>query len=130
MEESESKRDLIAKNEKLVEECSWFYVAIAFFLFSAYSVLHSIHATTADKSVLSIASQLLPIAAILVVMTFMMKPTRTDRLFTRFFYFHFVSFAIFSEIASAVHSYRRGQTVLFWFTIFGALFGALDSEKG
>ena len=98
-----------------VEECSWVFVSVSFLLASVFSLLCVCYSVTLKNKYWIMAYIIYPIVSLSFVMAMVLKPKRRDPAYMRFLYFHFVTFALVSEISGAVGNFRSGST-------FGGLF--------
>jgi hypothetical protein len=76
------------------------------------------------------ANVIYPTAITSYMMSFMMKPKRTDVAYKRFLYFHFISFAVVSEVAGACANFGRGFSLMGWFNLFRIPLYSLAFRQG
>ncbi|GMI09881.1 hypothetical protein TrVE_jg13446 [Triparma verrucosa] len=107
--------------EEPVEECSWVFVGVSFLLSSAFAALKVCYGVTLEDKHWLMADVILPIVALSLVMAMFYKPKRTDVGYKRFLYFHFFTFAIVSEVGTAIGDFRLDLIFNGFFAIFRAL---------
>ena len=122
--------DYVCTDRFRSSQCSWVYVGVSFLLTTTYSILYICYGLTLEDQYVSMADVILPIATISYVMAFMMKPKRTDVAYKRFLYFHFISFAVVSEVAGACANFRLGSILKGWFALFRILLYYLAFRQG
>ncbi|GMH91599.1 hypothetical protein TL16_g12100 [Triparma laevis f. inornata] len=97
--------------DKPVDECSWVFVLISVIFTSAYSILYIFYGLTLNSNYEMMVFIILPMAGTSFVMGIVMKPKRTDSLYKRFLYCHFVSFLIVAEVPNAVAKFHKGYLI-------------------
>ena len=108
-EHQEKKRNL--SNLGTVKECSTLYVVLSFCLTSLNSLGYLMYAITLDKSWSAVSDVIFPGTITLFIMATIMKPRRVDKGYLNFLKWHFVSFAIFSDLFNACAKCRQGDVV-------------------
>ncbi|GMH50649.1 hypothetical protein TrLO_g9551 [Triparma laevis f. longispina] len=87
--------------EEPVEECSWGFVGISFLLTSMFTAFMLLYGVTLEEHYSNFGDVISPIAGTALVIGCFCKPKRTNIGYKCFLYFHFISFAIVSEIVLA-----------------------------
>jgi len=116
MQTSTGLQDKSPVQQEKILECSWFFLIINFIFTNAYWVMWCVYAVSLDDRLELLSDIISPSAVLCFTLTFFMKPLRKDKLYRRFLYFQFVSFATFSELGYAVTKYRKGSILT---TLFG-----------
>ncbi|GMH51905.1 hypothetical protein TrST_g8216 [Triparma strigata] len=109
------------KVEEPVRECSRIFVGISFLLTSTNSVLCVCYGVTLEEKYLVVSRLIQAIAMLSFVMAVFCKPKRTDAGYMRFLCFHFFTFAVVSEVGSAIGSIRTGFTLKGWVALLRTL---------
>ena len=115
--ESDIESESTNESEHLVKGVSWVFVSISFFFASVYTGLYVCYAVMLEDRWWQMAFLILPISFTLTVMAFFFKPKRTDALYMRFLFAHFLMFAIGSEVCNIVANARLGLIVLVAFVL-------------
>ncbi|GMH61193.1 hypothetical protein TrST_g12761 [Triparma strigata] len=95
--------------ERPVSEIDGGHVVISILLTSSYTVLNMSYAVLMQDWTWIIAFMLMPLASTSMVMSFMMKPKRTDAKYKTFLLLHFLSFTVLSELGTIVGNFRTGH---------------------
>mmetsp|Transcript_20075 Transcript_20075/g.37434 ORF Transcript_20075/g.37434 Transcript_20075/m.37434 type:complete len:320 (-) Transcript_20075:70-1029(-) len=90
----------------LVKEVSWLFVGICFSTSISFTILWLLYGVTLEGKYWILGDTALPLASTSFFIAFAMKPGRTDALYMRFIWFHFISFAILGEIFAAIGHFR------------------------
>eukprot|EP00519_Triparma_laevis_P004184 CAMPEP_0182508958 /NCGR_PEP_ID=MMETSP1321-20130603/25957_1 /TAXON_ID=91990 /ORGANISM="Bolidomonas sp., Strain RCC1657" /LENGTH=310 /DNA_ID=CAMNT_0024715135 /DNA_START=148 /DNA_END=1077 /DNA_ORIENTATION=+ len=93
---------------KKVEECSAAYIVVCFLLTLLNVILWTCYAITLESHWWMVANSIWAVVVTSYILSIFMKPKREDTLYKRFFYSHFFCFAILSEVANLIGSYRDG----------------------
>lgn len=99
-----------SENDNNVEECSFVYIVVSFILSWLNIVLWAFYAVTLDSHWWMVANTIWALVVTSNILSFFMKPRRQDKFYVRFLHFHIFSFAVLSELANMVGSYRDGYT--------------------
>ena len=94
------------EEEMLVKEVSWLFVGICFSTSISFTILWLLYGVTLESKYWLLGDTALPLASTSFFIAFAMKPGRTDALYMRFIWFHFISFAILGEIFAAIGHFR------------------------
>jgi len=92
----------------VVTEVSGIFVGLSVTLTTVYMLLYLGYAIRPYDSWDYYADILLPMVALSYVMSFFMKPRRSDKLYFRFVLMHFLQFAVVCEIFGFIGTVRKG----------------------
>jgi len=129
-EESDSDDDIEAGRDRgtslnastsfhvhFVEECSWIFIMISFFVsvvITALCIEYATQETFESDASWRLAMLISPASTLLFVLSIFMKPKRRDNMYYYFQLFHFFVFAWVSCIAMTIGNFRHGNQDLLY----------------
>ena len=102
--------------EELVENCSWWYVAVSLVITTTYTVLWITYAITLADWTCQVATLLLPIADTCMILAVMLKP-KDDGAGLKILHIQFFFFALGRDVAKAVGRFRGIDTTEGWYAL-------------